>query len=287
MVRFIKDVFNFYLDNNTLQKGAALAYYTVFSLLPIIIIITSLLGIFFGEQAVSGEIYTQLKDIIGTDASLQIQNIIKSQKTNNNGLITSIIGFVVLVFSASGMLSQVHNSFNAIWSIKEQPKSSILKFFTKRLLSFIILIILFLLIFISTIFNSFLIKYSHHLNGDYNNSYLYEHLLSFLVMSITYSIMFKFLSDAKIHWKAVLLGGLFTAFLFSFGKIGFSFYITHSNISSTFGSASALAILMLWVYYISQIIFLGASFVKIISTRMGFDIVPNSNAIKIEKIEVD
>ena len=137
MVRFIKDVFNFYLDNNTLQKGAALAYYTVFSLLPIIIIITSLVGIFFGEQAVSGEIYTQLKDILGNDASLQIQNIIKSQQTNNNSLITSIIGFVVLVFTASGMLSQVHNSFNAIWSIKAQPKSSILKFFTKRLLSFI------------------------------------------------------------------------------------------------------------------------------------------------------
>ena len=106
-------------------------------------------------------------------------------------------------------------------------------------------------------------------------------------MSITFSLMFKFLSDTKIHWKAVLLGGLFTAFLFSFGKIGFSIYIGRSNISSTFGSASVLAILMLWVYYISQIIFLGASFVKIISTRLGIDIMPNSNAIKIERIEIE
>ncbi len=287
MIKFLKDVFNHFLNSNTFQKGAALGYYAVFSLLPMIIIITSLLGLFFGKQAVSGEIHTQLKDVLGNDASMQIQSIIKNQHTNHNSLLTSIIGFATLAFSASGMFSQIHNSFNSIWNIKAKPKSSILKYLSKHLVSFLILIGLFFIILISTIINSFLIKHTNSLHSDYKFSYIYEHLVSFVVLSIVFAIMFKFLGDAKVHWKATSLGGLFTALLFIFGKIGIAMYIGNSHASSTFGSASVLALLMLWVYYTSQIIFLGASFVKIISNRLGYEILPTINAVKIENVEVD
>ena len=287
MLSFFKAVFNHFFSSNTFQKGASLAYYAVFSLLPIIIIITSLLGVFFGKQAVSGEIYIQLKDIIGNDASMQIQNIIKNQHTNHNSVLTSTIGFVTLAFSASGMFSQIHNSFNNIWNIKAKPKSSILKYLSKHLVSFLILIGLFFIILISTTINSFLVKYTNGLHSDFKFLYLYEHLISFVVLSIVFAIMFKFLGDAQVYWKATIFGGLFTALLFVFGKIGIGMYIGHSHISSTFGSASVLALLMLWVYYTSQIIFLGASFVKIISIRLGYEILPNINAVKIENVEVD
>ena len=109
MIRFVKDIFNHFFDSNTFQKGASLAYYAVFSILPIIIIIISLLGFFWGKQAVSGEIYIQLKDVLGNDASMQIQNIIKNKHTNHKSVLTSIIGFATLAFSASGMFSQIHN----------------------------------------------------------------------------------------------------------------------------------------------------------------------------------
>ncbi|MFT5761293.1 MAG: membrane protein [Polaribacter sp.] len=287
MIKFIKEVYNHFFNSNTFQKGASLAYYAVFSLFPMIIIITSLLGIFYGKQAVSGEIYTQLKDILGNDASIQIQDIIKNQHKNHNSIITSITGFATLAFSASGMFSQIHSSFNSIWNIKAKPKSSVLKYLSKHLASFLLLIGLFFIILISTVINSFLVKHTNSLQSDYTFIYIYEHIASFIVLSLVFAIMFKFLGDAKLHWKATILGGLFTSLLFIFGKIGIATYIGHSHISSTFGSASVLALLMLWVYYTSQIIFLGASFVKIASDKLGYEILPNSNAVKFENVEVD
>ncbi len=287
MKKFLKEIVFHFIDSNTFQKGAALAYYAVFSLLPMIIIITSLLGIFFGKQAVSGEIYSQLKGVLGDDGSMQIQEIIKNQHLNHNGILTSIIGFATLAFSASGMFNQIHNSFNSIWNIKAKPKSSILKYLLNHLVSFSILIGLFLIILISTTINSFLVMYSDSLQENYRLLYVYEHIVFFVLLSIVFSIMFRFLGDAKIHWKATLLGGLFTSLFFVFGKTAIGMYIGHSHISSTFGSASVLALLMIWVYYTSQIIFLGASFIKITSDRLGYKILPNANAVKVENVEVN
>lgn len=287
MIKFIKEVFNHFFSGNTFQKGAALAYYAVFSMLPMIMIIVSILGLLFGKQAVSGEIYGQLSDILGAEASSQIEDIIKNQHTQHNGIVTSIIGFVTLGLSASGMFSQIHNAFNSLWNIKAKPKSSVLNYLAKHAVSFLILIVMFFLILTSTAVNSFLVKHGNNLHTDYQFTYLYEHLASFVMLTLVFAIMFKFLGDALIHWKAAVLGGVFTATLFIFGKIGIGMYIGHSHVSSSFGSASVLALLMLWVYYTSQLIFLGASFVKIISNRLGYEILPNANAVRLEHVEVD
>ncbi|NOU59497.1 YihY/virulence factor BrkB family protein [Marinifilum caeruleilacunae] len=287
MIRFIKEVFNHFLESNTFQKGAALAYYAVFSLLPMIVILISVLGLFFGEQAVSGEIYAQLKDVLGKDASIQIQNLIKNQHVNHNNILTTCIGFATLALSASGMFTQVHNAFNDIWNLKSKPKSSILNYIRMHFASFTILIGLFFLILISLSINGFLVNHASNLQQSYRFLYLYEHLVSVVVFSIVFAIMFQFLGDSKIHWKAVALGGLFTSLLFTFGKAGIGLYISHSHISTTFGSASAIAILMLWVYYTSQILFLGASFVSVVSSRLGYEIKANSNAISIKHVELE
>lgn len=286
MIKFLKEVFNHFFNSNTFQKGASLAYYAVFSLLPMIMIISSILGIFFGKQAVSGEMYAQIKGALGAEASLQIQDFIKNQHTNHNSIATAIIGFATLALSASGMFSQIHNSFNSIWNIKAKPKSSILRYVTKHLASFAILILLFFIVLISTTVSSFLSKYASTIHHTYKSLFIYEHIASIVVLSIIFTIMFKFLGDAIVRTKVALLGGIFTSVLYSFGKIGIGMYISHSHITSTFGSASVLALIMLWVYYISQIIFLGASFVEILSIRTGCDILPNNNAVKIENIEI-
>ena len=286
-MKFLKEVFSHFFNSNTFQKGGSLAYYAVFSFIPMIVIIISFLGVFFGEQAVSGEIYAQLKDILGEDASIQIQDTIKKQHTNQNSITTTIIGFAVLAFSASIMLVQIHNSFNSIWNIKAKPKSSILKYLSKHLVSLLLLISLFFIILISKTISSFLLKHSGNLPSFYRFSYVYEHLFSFAVMSIVFATMFKFLGDARVHWKAALYGGLITSILFLFGKAIIGYYIGLSHISSTFGSASVLALLLIWVFYISQIIFLGASFVKVISSHLGYEILPNNYAVKVENVEVN
>lgn len=286
MIPFFKEVFHTFLSSNTFQKGASLAYYAVFSLLPIVIIITSLLGLFFGEQAVSGEIQHELKDALGNDAAKQLQAIIKNQQTQHNGFITTIIGFFTLALSASFMFSQIHNSFNNIWNIKAKPKSSILKYFSKHITSFLFLIASFSIILISTLVGSFFIKYAENFHSNYAFLYVYEHLLSFAVMGIVFALMFRLLGDAILNWKATLIGGAITALLFVFGKVGIGMVIAHIHVSSTFGSASVLALLMLWVYYTSQIMFLGASFVKVVSARLGYEIQPNSSAIKIKHVAI-
>ncbi len=286
MIKTLKEVFTHFIDNDTFTKGAALAYYAVFSIIPIIMIVTSVLGLVFGEEAVSGQIYEQLKEILGSSASLQIQEFIKNQYTSHHSLITSIIGFFALALTATGMFSQIHSSFNSMWGIKAKPKSSILNFISMRLVSFIVLILLFLIIILSTTLSSVILKYAQSIQQIDGIVYLYEHLVTILVLSLIFAILFKYLGDAKVHFKAALLGGLFTSVLFTIGKIGIGMYIGHSHISTTFGSASVLALLMIWIYYTSQIIFLGASFVKAISINMGCEILPNTNAVKIEHLEV-
>ena len=281
MKKILKEVFIHFLNSNTFQEGASLAYYTIFSFVPIIIIFISLFGFFFGDQAVSGEVYTQLKGVFGNDASIQIQEIIKNHHTNHNSITTTIIGFVILIFSALGMFTQIHDSFNSIWNVNVKSKSSIIKYFSKYLVSLFLLISLFFIIFISTIISSLLITYSQNLHVDYNFLYIYEHFLSFAIMSIVFTIMFKFLGDAQLHWKVTFIGGLITSLLFIFGKVVIAWYIGYSHLSSTFGSAMFLVLLLLWIYYTSQILFLGASFVKVISSRFGYEIIADNDSVKI------
>lgn len=286
MIRFFKEVFNHFLDSDTFQKGAALAYYAVFSIIPIIIIITSLVGLFFGKEAVAGEIQVQMKEVLGDQAALQFQELIKTHYIKHNSILTSIIGFATLALGASGMLSQIHNAFNKIWNIKEKPKNGILKYLSKHFTSLIILITLFVILIVSTSLNSFLLHFSEQLNFNFHLLSIYEHIASYLVLVLIISIMFKSLGDAKIHWKPAVIGGMITALFFMFGKIGIGLYIGHSHISTTFGAASMIVLLMLWVYYTSQIIFLGASFVHVISEKLGYKITANHHAVIMKESEV-
>jgi membrane protein len=286
MIRIFKDVFNHFLDSDTFQKGAALAYYAVFSIFPIIIIITSLLGFFFGDEAVSGEIHHELKDILGDQTAMQLQEMIKNQYINHNSLLTTIIGFITLGLAASGMLSQIHNAFNKIWHIKEKPKNGLVKYAIKQLSSLMVLIMLFFIVLVSTSINSLLIQYSENFISNSTIISIYTYLASFVLMVIIIALMFKLLGDAKVHWKPALIGGAFTALLFLIGKIGISMYIGHSHVTTTFGAASAVVLLMLWVYYISQIIFLGASFVQIVSDRLHLKITAKSQAVIIGHQEI-
>ncbi|MBT3587607.1 MAG: YihY/virulence factor BrkB family protein [Flavobacteriaceae bacterium] len=285
--KLLKDVFIHFFKSNTFQKGAALAYFAVFSFIPMIVIIISLLGLFFGEDAISGEVYLKLKGFLGSEASLQVQKLIKVQHINHDSILTTIVGFVVLFFTASRMFNQIHNSLNSIWDIKSKPKNGILYFVIKNVSSILLIIVLFFLIFISTSTTSFIHKFTGDIYYIKKFSFVYEHLITYLSISLMYAIMYAFFTDAKVYWKAALLGGLFTSVLFLIGKAGIVMYIGNTNFDSAFGSASVLALFMVWVFYIAQSIFLGASFVKVYSDYLGVEIKPNSDAVKVEEIEVN
>ncbi len=286
MLSFFKTVFTHFFQSDPFQKGAALAYYAVFSIFPILIIVVSVLGLLFGKQAVSGDLFIQLKSVLGNEAALQIQSIIKQHHTSYNSLLTTVLGFGMLLLSASGMFNQIHKAFNSIWGLKAKPKNSIARYLTKHMTSFVLLTTLFFILILSTSFNALLTHYTQHLAQSQKLLTVYEHLSSFVVLTLLLTLMFKFLGDAVVHWKPAVLSGIFTGVLFLLGKILITLIVNKKNLSTSFGSASILALIMLWVYYLSQIIFLGASFLEILSARLKLDITPNANAIKIIQQEV-
>jgi len=287
MISFLKNTFAIFFRSNPFQNGAALAYYAVFSLLPMIIIITVVLGYFFGEKEVSDEIYAQFNDNLGTDASKQIQEIVSHRKVHQNTAWATSVGFLILGLSSSAMLRQLHHFFNRIWRIKVKRKREVQNYLIKQFISFTLLIGLVFFVLVSTSVSSYLLEYSDRLSSNYSFTYGYELVVSFVVLGTIFTLMFSMLSDAIIHWKPAVLGGVFIAFLFSIGKTIIGYTLTTMHIDSIFGSASVLAILMLWVFYTSQIIFFGAAFIDVVSERMGYQIRPNKLGVKVGVVEVE
>lgn len=287
MLDFIKKLFTHFSNSNTFEKGAALAYYTVFSFLPMIVIVISLLGIFFGEAAVNGELFTQLQSVLGEDGAKQIEDILKQQQLHHNSFWTATLSFLMLALSATGMFNQIHASFNAIWEIKSKPRSSLLNYAQKHFVSFSILIIIGFLLLSSTAISSFFMKHAPAMINNGYNTFLLDHLVSFLAIALMFTLMYRFLGDAIVHWKVALTSGAFTAALFLAGKILISIYIAHSKLSSMFGAASVIALLMVWVYYTSQIIFLGASFAYIFGKKEKLNIIPNEDAVRVVQTELE
>ena len=287
MISFLKNTFAIFFRSNPFQNGAALAYYAVFSLLPMIIIITVVLGYFFGEKEVSDEIYAQFNGTLGTDASKQIQEIVSHRKVHQNSAWATSVGFLILGLSSSAMLRQLHHFFNRIWRIKVKRKREVQNYLIKQFISFTLLIGLVFFVLVSTSVSSYLLEYSDRLSSNYSFTYGYELVVSFVVLGTIFTLMFSILSDAIINWKPAVLGGVFTAFLFSIGKTIIGYTLTTMHIDSIFGSASVLAILMLWVFYTSQIIFFGAAFIDVVSERMGYQIRPNKLGVKVDVVEVE
>lgn len=265
MDQFVKSMYTLFMSSNTFEKGAALAYYSVFSILPMLILVIAVFGFFFGDKAVSGEIFGQLKNVLGVKGANQIQDLIQNQHTNHNNLIASLVGFVTLVLSASGMFNQMQSAFNDIWQVPLAESSGILTNVIRHFTSFCVLLSLFFIMIASTGIHSFIAHHSSSIPSDYSFIYWLEHLLSYVLTASCFMLMFRFLGDADFSWKICAAGGLFTAVLFLVGKVGIGYYLSSSTTVSVFGSASILALIMVWVYYISQVIFLGAVFVKVLN----------------------
>jgi membrane protein len=287
MIRFSKEILTIFFRSNPFQNGAALAYYAVFSLLPMILIITVILGYFFGEKEVSDQIFSQFNHTFGPKVSKQIQEIVSHREINQNSTLATVVGFFVLMLSSSAMLRQLHVFFNRIWRIKVKRKREVQSYLFRQFISFLLLIGLVFFVLISTGVSSYFLEFSDRLRENYAFSYGYEMMVSFFIIGTIFTLLFSILSDAVVHWKPAIVGGFFTAFLFSIGKTIIGYILITIHIDSVFGSASVLAILMLWVYYTSQIIFFGAAFIQVISERMGHQIRPNKLGVMVEIIEVE
>ena len=301
MKKNIKTIFNFIIklgkefgQDNVTKYSASLAYYTVFSLAPLIVIIVSISGFLFGREAMQGEIYQQLKGLVGNDAALQIQQNIRNIHLSGDTPVATIISIAVLLMGSTAIFGEIQDSLNKIWGLKVKSKGVWWKVILNRVLSFSVVISMGFLLIVSLIINALVTGLRKWLLDNISVTTeiivsAVDLLLSLSITTMIFAVIFKVLPDARIKWKDVIYGALFTSILFMLGKYGIAYYIGQSDFASLYGAAGSIIIILVWSYYSSVILFLGAEFTKVYASDFGGKIFPNDYSvwIKVEEIPVD
>ncbi len=292
--RFNKQVLIEFAGANVLKYSASLAYYTVLSIAPLLVILLTVTGFFFGKEAIKGELYPEINSMVGSEAALQIQNSIKNIKLSGNNIFATITGIIVLILGATGIFGEIQDSLNKIWGLKIKSKKAWWKVLVDRLISFSLILSLGFVLVVSLVLNAVaaaistkIIALIPALGGTL--LVLIDVVISLTITTILFATIFKILPDARIKWKDVFTGALITACLFLLGKYAIGYYLGKSNVGNIYGAAGSIMILMIWVYYSSAILYLGAVFTKVYATNFGGKIYPNDFSvwIKIEEIPVE
>lgn len=277
-----------FIEDNGLKLSAALSYYTIFSLPPLLIIIISLSGIFFGADAVRGEIFGQINGLVGSNAAIQIQETIKNVKLSNHNTFAAIVSILILLIGASGVFAEIQDSINYIWGFRAKPKRGLIKFIYNRLMSFSMIGSVGFLLLVGLIVNSLMDVMSDRLAVYFPQDTLYlfygiNLLIVFIIISLLFAIIFKTLPDGKVALRDCLIGASFTALLFMIGKFAIGFYLGRYNIASIYGAAGSIILILAWVYYSAIILYFGAEFTKVYAHTHGQKIIPNAYSMRIKK----
>lgn len=296
--RILKDTGSDFSNCRITRMSAALAYYTVFSIAPVLILVISLSAIFFAKGAIEGTIYHEIKSFVGSDAAFQIQELIKKASIKQGNWFASVASIIALILGATSVFGEIQDSINLIWGLKAKPKRGWIKILLNRLLSFSIIVsvsfILLVSLLVNTVLDVFLdvlipnlMKLFPDIGLEVKLAYAMNFLITFLIITILFSIIFKVLPDAKIKWRDVLTGAVTTALLFMLGKFAISFYLGTRNIGNTYGAAGSIILILLWVYYSAIILYAGAAFTKNYAHFKGRRIYPNDYAVWTETIEME
>ena len=277
-----------WLDDQAPTLGAALAYYTVFSLAPLLIISIALAGLVFGTEAAQGQIFDQLRGLLGDASGKAMQEIVQSASAEpKTGVVATVIGFLTLLFGASGVFGQLQASLNIIWGVQPKPGRGILGIIRDRSLSFGFILVVGFLLLVSLLLTAGIAfvgkQFGAMVPGTEALIQILNSILSLAVITLLFGMMFKILPDANIAWRDVWIGAFITALLFTLGKFALGFYLGRSGVASSYGAAGSLIVLLVWVYYSSQIVFFGAEFTQVYANRFGSHVTPSSNAIAVSK----
>jgi membrane protein len=288
----LKDSFSGFSDHKVPKLSASLAYYTVFSIGPMLLVIISLAGLFLGREAIEGSIYQQLDSFIGKDAAAQIQDIVKNASISGKGPVGLTIGIITLLIGATTMFGELQDSINTIWELKPKPKQGLWVLIKNRLLSFGIIGVLGFLLLVSLAATAIIAGLGNSIQqlvpgiGPIVMTII-NTALQLGITSVLFAAIFKVLPDAKMEWRQVWPGAFATSVLFLIGKFAITFYIGTSEIGSSFGTAGSLIILLVWVYYSSIILYFGAEFTRAYAVKFSKGIVPNHYAVVAKTVLVE
>ena len=290
--KILKNAFSGFSDDKVTKLSGSLAYYTVFSMGPLLVVIISLCGLFLGREAVEGKIYGTLQGFVGQDTAVQLQEIIKNASLGNKSKIAAIIGFITLLIGATSVFAEIQDSINGIWGLKPKPKRGWVKMLQNRFLSFSVIISLGFILLVSLALSGLIEGISGRLQAAYPDVtvivfYVFNVILTLIITSFIFAVIFKVLPDAAIRWRDVATGAIVTALLFMVGKFAIGIYISKSDVGSTYGTAGSLVVVLLWVYYSSIILYFGAEFTKAYAMEYGAPIHPSKYAVTMQQVEVE
>ena len=273
--------FNAWLEDNALRFSAALAYYSIFAMAPLVIIAISVAGLVFGEKAARGQIYQQIEWLLGSKGADEIQSIIQASSNANASTLATIIGLITLLIGASGVFGQLKDALNAIWGVQLRPGHTFATLLRNYLRDFSMVLGVGFLLLISLLLSAALQALNTFLSGYVRMpSFIgpLTELITFFVLVLLFAAIFKVLPDVELGWEDVWIGAIVTAILFTLGKFLIGLYLGASSIGSSFGAAGALILILVWVYYSTTIFLFGAEFTKVYAEQFGSGIHPTPNA---------
>ena len=272
--KLLKTIVIKWLDDDPFQSAAALSYYTLFSLAPLLIISIAVAGFVFGHEAAHNQIVMTIQGLVGRESAEAVQAMIQSASNRpESGMLSSLIGGIVLLFGAGGVVGQLQTSLNAIWGVKAQSDSGVHEFIRRRFISFAMVLAVGFLLLVSLAISALISGVAQFMGGLIGEAALIAHvldiLLSFGFITLLFATIYKLLPDVEIQWNDVLIGAAMTSILFTIGKSLIGFYLGSSAITSIYGAAGSIITVLLWVYYSALIFLLGAEFTQVYAGMYG------------------
>jgi membrane protein len=269
-------------EDKASRLAAALSYYTIFSLAPLLVIVISIAGLVFGEDAAQQQLVGQIEGLVGEEGAFAVQEMIAGASQTRDNVLAAVIGFIVLLFGAAGVFGQLQDALNTIWEVQPKDSRGILELIKDRFISFGMVLGIGFLLLVSLVVSAGLAALSNFLVGLLPAYEIIMQIISFVVsfaiVSLLFALLFKYLPDVKVAWKDVWLGAIVTALLFTIGKELIGLYLGRSAVASTYGAAGSLVVLLLWIYYSGQILFFGGEFTQVYANMFGSRIVPAEGA---------
>ncbi len=281
----LKEAASKWSEDDAARLGAALAYYTVFSLAPLLLIVLFVVGLVWGGQsgAVRAEVLGQVEALAGPEGAALVRTMLEEVRPGSGSVLAVAAGVAALLFGATGVFAQLQGALNAIWEVRRRPGRGLRGFVVARLLSFGMVLGIGFLLLVSLVVSALLAALDSLLTGITPLAQWLFHLLnlvvSFGVVTLLFAMIFRYLPDVEIAWRDVGIGAALTALLFTLGKFAIGLYLGSSSVASAYGAAGSLVVLLLWVYYSAQLLFFGAEFTQVYARRYGTHIRPSAHAV--------
>lgn len=279
----LKETFTEWNNSPASKDAASLAYYAIFSIPGLLIIIIWIAGNFFGEEAIRGEISHQINNLMGNDVAKSIEEMVASAWTDKKNTLMKVVGLFSLIFGATTIFFQLQKSLNTLWDVEAAPKKAIVKFLMDRANSLGMILVIGFLLMTTMVLSSLISLFNNLITAHFGlETYILMELVNYVTgfafVVLVFAFMFKVLPDVEITWKSVWAGAILTAVLFTLGKFLLSLYFTEFKPTSSFGKAGTIILIMMWINYSCLLIFFGAEFTKVYSRNKGFKILPSRHA---------